>query len=151
MASIRHAPRVGLLPLHGWMIIWCCCGAGCGSGPPSEPDTKVRLTKLVRLYQLYVDRNRKGPPSEQVLREFGQKLTPQERTDYLLGDDLDNIYTSPRDKQNFVIQYNLTLQPGGATRAVAWEATSQNGRRFVALSRGDVDEYDEQSFQEYKK
>jgi hypothetical protein len=124
--------------------------SGCGpTVAPPEPEAKVRLTKLLRLYQVYVDKNKKGPPSEQALREFGSKLSPQQRDEYLIGDDLDTIFTSPRDNQKYEVRYNVKLDPGD-TRAVAWEATGQSGMRYVALSTGYVEEYDEETFKEYK-
>src|SRR5262245_3650360 len=126
-------------------------GFGCGpTVAPPEPDAKVRLTKLLRLYQVYVDKNKKGPPNEQALRDFGSKLSPQQRDEYLIGDDLDTIFTSPRDNQKYEVRYNVRLDPGD-TRAVAWEATAQNGMRYVALSTGYVEEYDEETFKEYKR
>jgi hypothetical protein len=124
---------------------------GCGGGGQPEPEAKVRLTKVLRLYQVYVEKNQKGPPNEQALRAFGQKLSPKERDEYLIGEDLDSIFTSPRDNQKYVIRYDLKLDPGGQTRAVAWEATGRGGMRFVALSMGYVEEYDDETFQEYKK
>jgi hypothetical protein len=136
------------------MVLLLCLGQlGCGGGGRGtpEPEAKVRLTKVLRLYQVYVDKNRKGPPNEQALREFGQKLSPKQRDEYLIGDDLDSIFTSPRDKQKYVIRYNLKLDAGGPTRAVAWEATGQGGMRFVALSMGYVEEYDDETSKEYKK
>jgi hypothetical protein len=129
-----------------------CWGLGCGrTVAPPEPEAKVRLTRLLRLYQLYVDRNKKGPAGEEALRDFGQKLTAKERDEYLLGDDLDNIYTSPRDGQKYVVRYNLKLEQGGPTRAVAWEATGVGGMRYVALSIGYVEEYDDETFRGYQK
>jgi hypothetical protein len=105
---------------------------------------------LLRLYQVYVEKNKKGPPNESALREFGQKLSPQERDEYLIGDDLDGIFTSPRDNQKYVIRYQLKPDPG-QTRAIAWEAAGQGGKRFVALSTGYVEEYDDETFQQYKR
>lgn len=126
--------------------------AGCGrSGPVPQPEAKVRLAKLLQLYTVYVERNKKGPPNEQALRDFGQRLSAQERDAYLIGDDLDAIFTSPRDGKPFVVQYNLKLDPGAETRAVAWEAESQGGMRWVALSLGQVEEYDDETFQSYKR
>jgi hypothetical protein len=125
--------------------------AGCGGGATSEPEAKARLTKVLRLYQVYVEKNKKGPPSEQALREFGEKLSAKERDEYLIGDDLNGIFTSPRDNQKFVIAFNVKLDPSGPTRAVAWEATGQDGMRFVALSIGYVEEYDDETFKQYKK
>jgi hypothetical protein len=125
---------------------------GCGGTPgKAEPTAKVRLTKVLRLYQKYVEKNKKGPPDEQTLVEFGRKLTPQERDEYLIGDDLESIFTSPRDQQKVAIQYNLKLALRGPMQAVAWEAVGQDGKRFVALSNGYVEEYDEEMFAKYKK
>lgn len=131
-------------------ILISVAASGCGSRAPAEPDVKARLTKLLRLYQVYVEKNKKGPANETALREFGQKLSAKERDDYLLGDDLDSIFTSPRDGQKYVVVYNLKLDPGNV-QAVAWEATNQGGMRFVALSVGYVEEYDDETFTQYKK
>jgi hypothetical protein len=38
-------------------------------------------------------------PNGQALGEFGQKPFSRERDDYLIGDDLDSILTSPWDHQ----------------------------------------------------
>src|SRR5262245_7402198 len=114
------------------VLFVCLASAGCGSQAPPEPEAKARLTKLLRLYQVYVEKNKKGPANEAALREFGQKLSAKERDEYLIGDDLESIFTSPRDGQKYVIQYNLKLDPGGQTQAVAWEAAGQGGQRFVA-------------------
>jgi hypothetical protein len=141
----RHVFTAGLV------LVACCGQAGCRSGGEPEPEAKVRLTRLLRLYQAYVEKNRKGPANEQALRAFGQKLSSQERDEYLIGDDLDGIFISPRDQQPFVVRYNLRLEPGGPTRAVAWEAAGKDGKRFVALSTLYVEEYDEETFKEYNK
>jgi hypothetical protein len=124
---------------------------GCGRRDASpEPEAKVRLTKLLRLYQVYAEKNRKGPPNEQALRDFGQKLSAKERDEYLIGDDLDGIFTSPRDDQKYVVRYNVRPDPG-VPRALAWEATGAGGLRYVALSVGYVEEYDDETLQQYKK
>jgi hypothetical protein len=144
--TTRAFPR--LLLTCGVLAI-CWCNHGCRGSAPPEPEGKARLTKVLRLYQVYVDKNKKGPPSEQALRDFGQKLSTKERDDYLIGNDLDNIFTSPRDNQKYVIRYNLKLDPG-QPRAVAWEATGHGGMRYVALSIGYVEEYDDETSRDYK-
>jgi hypothetical protein len=153
MATARRALDCCRLLLTGGVgVLLCCWSLGCGKGTaPPEPEGKVRLTKVLRLYQVYVDKYKKGPPNEQALRDLGQKLSSKQRDEYLIGDDLDNIFTSPRDNQKYVIRYNLRLDPGGSSRAIAWEANGQDGKRFVALSMGYVEEYDDETFKEYKK
>jgi len=148
----RLAPVLSRSMVVTMLILLCCLGAsGCGRSAPREPEAKVRLAKLHRLYQVYVEKNKHGPPNEEALRAFGHKLSPKERDEYLIGDDLDTIFISPRDNQKYVLKYNLRLDPGAASQAVAWEATSQNGKRYVALSIGYIEEYDDETFQQYKK
>src|SRR5437762_2099536 len=130
----------------------CVAPFGCGSSQATstQPDVQDRLKKLFYLYQYYGEKNRKPPPSEQVLREFGQSLTPQERADKLIPDDVESLFTSPRDGKKFVVQYNVKLDPS-KNRVIAWEADGKDGLRYVALSIGYVSLYDEKTLNESKK
>jgi hypothetical protein len=114
-------------------------------------DTKEHLWKLFRLYKAYVERNKKGPPDEQALRDFGAKLTPDERKAHLIGDDIDGLFVSPRDKQKYVIRYNQRLDPVGPMRGIIWEVEGKGGTHLMALSNGYVEEYEETMFKEYSK
>jgi hypothetical protein len=146
----RASGHLGPL-LAGPIVFFLCCGnLGCGASTKSEPEAKVQLGRLLGLYQAYVDKNHKGPPNEEALRAFGQKLSAKERDEYGIGGDPDSLFTSPRDNQKFVVRYNLKLEPS-PTRAVAWEAAGQAGKRFVALSNRYVEEYDDQTLQQYQK
>ena len=84
LRSLRHGFACGL-------ALWICSlHAGCGNPvAPPEPDAKVHLKKVLELYKLYVERNRQGPPSAEALKEFGKKLTPQERDERMIGEDLE--------------------------------------------------------------
>jgi hypothetical protein len=104
----------------------------------------------MNLYRLYVEKTQKAPPNEEALRDFGQKLTPTERADRLIGDDLEAIFTSPRDKQKFNVKFNIKPEPA-VNRALAWEATGKDGRRWVALTNGYTVEYDDQQLKEVMK
>ena len=127
-------------------------GVGCRSRDPvSEPEGKVRLQKLLRLYTVYVERNKKGPPDEQALRDLFAKLSEKERDELLIGDDLDSLFTGARDGQKHGVRYGVPLDPGMSPQAIAWEAAGKKGMRFVALSTGYVEEYDDETFREYKK
>ena len=142
------------LVLSGWLVVFSCLtSAGCTSsaGSASQADAKERIWQLFRVYKAYVERNKKGPPDEQSLREFGARLSPQERDEAMIGDDLEGIFTSPRDGQKYVVRYNLKLEPTGPTKGVIWEAQGEGGYRFVALTMGYVEEYNETMFKEYTK
>ena len=93
------AARVNLLV--GFAIVLLTTATGCGGSQAavSQPEVSARITSLLRLYQAYVDKHKKGPPNEAALKEFGQKLTPPEREAYLITGDIDSIFTSPRDQQ----------------------------------------------------
>lgn len=129
----------------------CLVFAGCPSQTAAPvSDVQTRLSHLMNLYRFYVEKNQKGPASEEALREFGQKLSPEERANRLIGDDLENIFTSPRDNQKFLIKFNIKPEPS-TNRALAWEATGKDGRHFVALTMGYIVEYDEEQLKQYTK
>ncbi len=135
----------------GWVGMALLLLAGCGStAAPAQEDGKDRINKLFNLYRAYVDKHRKGPPDEQSLRDFGAKLTSTERADRLIGDDLDGIFTSPRDNKKFVLRYNARIDPS-QNKAVIWEESGVGGNRLVALSIGYVVEYDEATLKDYQK
>src|SRR6267142_1243366 len=137
MQGARGSLRLGWIGIGGCILVTIFASLiGCGdSVAPPQSDSQDRLAKLMNLYRAYADKNPKGPPNEQALREFGQKLSPSERADRLIGDDLESIFVSPRDKQKFNVKYNIKPEPA-VNRALAWEATGQNGRRWVALTNG---------------
>jgi len=150
-------PRSGSGTRLGWIPLTlalglCLAAVGCASteATSSQPDVQDRLKKLFNVYKAYVDKNQKGPPSEQALREFDQSLSPQERADRLIPDDLESVLTSPRDNKKFVIQYGVKLDPS-KNRAIAWEADGKDGLRYVALSIGYISLYDEKTLNESKK
>src|SRR5437868_12063481 len=106
MPSVTVWLRASRLRFAGCaLVVACLVAAGCGGAATgvAEPDAKAKLEKLFRLYKAYVERNRKAPSDEQALRDFGQKLTGDERTAYLIGDDVEGLFTSPRDKQKFAV------------------------------------------------
>lgn len=138
-AIVLAAPVVALL-------VGC---AGTRASAPA-PDAQDRISKLANLYRLYVEKNKKGPPTEDALREFGQKLSETERTDRRIGNDLEAIFVSPRDNKKFVVRYNMRIDPS-QDRAIAWEETGVAGKRIVALSQGYIVEYDEETLNNFKK
>jgi hypothetical protein len=142
-----------VLPLACFLVGLCVSLPGCGGGDDVKSDSegKARITHLFRLYKAYVEKNKKGPPNEQALRDFGAKLTAEERASYLIGDEIEGLFTSPRDNQKYVIRYNEKLEPTGPSRGVVWEAQGKDGRRYVALTLGYVEEYTDEMFKEYTK
>ncbi len=127
--------------------------AGCPSGGTggSSDDGRARITKLFHLYKAYTEQNKKGPPDEKALIDFGKKLTPEQRAGYIIPDDIDGLFVSPRDKQKYVIRYGAKLEPTGPPKGIIWEAQGKGGTRFVALAMGYVEEYTEEMSKDYIK
>lgn len=133
------------------LALLSCLALGCGaSAAPQAPDAEARTARLLHLYQAYAQKNQKGPPSEEAFREFGKKLSTKEREDFAIGDDVETIFTSPRDKQKFVIKYNVKPDPS-QNRAIIWEAIGEGGMRYVALTNGYVVQYSEQQLKEVQR
>ncbi len=129
----------------------CALLAGCNSRPKgtTDPSVKLRLERLLAMYQLYTRETKKPPADEATFRTFLAALPPEKLATYNVVID-DDLFASPRDGQKFVVKYGTPVNPSGEVRKVAWEAVGANGRRFVALSMGYVEEYSEASFQELK-
>ena len=68
-----------------------------------------------------------------------------------VGEDFDQLLTSPRDGQKYVVRYGLAIDRAGHAQPIAWEHTGSGGNRFVALSMGYVEAYNEQGFKQLKR
>ena len=141
----------------GWFLagsltlLVCAPHVGCGrTAVAPQTDAQDRLNKLMNLYRAYTDKNKKPPANEEALREFFKTLSDQERSDRLIGDNLDEMFVSPRDNQKFNVKYNIKPDPS-VNRALAWEATGKNGMHWVALTMGYTVEYNEESLKQYTK
>src|SRR5688500_7075153 len=101
MAGVENAQAARLiLVVIAALLVASASLVGCSSSAaPAQPDAEVRIGKLFRVYQAYVQKHQKGPPREEALREFGQKLSAKEREDYSIGEDVESLFTSPRDNQ----------------------------------------------------
>jgi hypothetical protein len=151
METLSMRPVVAVVGKMVLLISISLLGCSKPVGGDAPQEAKEHLWQLFRLYKAYVERNKKGPPDEQALRDFGNKLSIEERKGYIIGEDIDGLFVSPRDKQKYVIRYNQRLDPVGGTRGVIWEVEGMGGTHLMALSNGYVEEYDETMFKEYSK
>ena len=135
------------------LLLICAITAliGCESHTSgvTKTDTKTRIEHLFNLYKSYVNTKKKAPPNEQALKEHGKELTEQQLDDLLIGRDLESIFVSERDKEPFEIVYGQMITSGGEPRAIIYEKTGANGTKYVALSIGYAEEYDEETLQQY--
>jgi len=153
------APSVGRFALWGGVaagvvllgfLAWFFSG---GFSKPTtgttDPDAKTRMEKLFQLYRAYATKNRKGPASEQQLKEFYASLPAEERGAF--GDNVDALFVNPRDNEKYEVRWGILPVPGGSREAIMWEKTSQNGNRYVGLNLGYVVRMPDEDFNQIKK
>lgn len=117
----------------------------------SDPPAKLRLDRLLEFYRRHLDEKKKPPQDEKALKEYIRALPADQKQGFGMPENVDDLFVGPRDNQPYVVRYRLKFEPGGATEAVAWESSATNGSRFVALTTGYVQEYDEATFGELKR
>jgi hypothetical protein len=149
VTAARFAPRFKH-QVFGCVLaaLFCTWTVGCSS-PPSgttDPEPKLNLESFLEAYNFYIQEKGKPPSDEQELRSFLESLPANKKSQINLPDNLDKLFVSSRDGQKFVVKYGEQPDPAGETKALAWEQTGKDGKRFVALSMGYVEEYDQASF-----
>lgn len=140
------AAGVVLVGIVGYAIF----GGRTPPGTTTDPEAKTRLERLFEAHKSYVQEKKKAPADEKTFKEFLQEM-PEEQKKAMRLPNVDQLFISPNDNQPYVIRYGVRPNPGGATEAIMWEQTGQNGQRYVALNIGYVQRYSDQDFQELKK
>jgi hypothetical protein len=141
-------------------LLWLLIGlllpgfTGCGSG--NTPQAALRdanrtnMQKLANLYSMYqVQHQFKGPPSEEVFREFIGQL--DEGTQSKMGVDsrgLDKLFISERDREPFLIRYGVPSGPRGSKEPVVFELTGKRGQRMVGFLNMVQREVDPEEYQQ---
>ncbi len=115
----------------------------------TQTDTKTQIERLFNLYKSYVEVNRKAPPNEKALKDYAKGLSEKQLDEQSIGKDLEAIFVSPRDKEPFQIAYGQMLTSGGEPVAVIYEKTGEKGMKYVALSIGYTEEYDDETLKQY--
>ena len=118
-------------------------GFGCGKPQPAK-GTDSTIKPLSILFFRYTAQHRgQTPPNREELETFIGTQGPKE-LEVLGVKSLDDLFTSARDKQPYVIRYGVTIPPPGPNgpTAVAYEATGVHGRRLVVFSTAGVEEVD---------
>jgi hypothetical protein len=127
---------------------------GCSSQPPmttSDPPAKLQLERILEFYRSFIHEKKQAPADEKALRDYIAALPADRKQGFGMVNDLDQLFTSPRDQKKYVIRYKVKFSQSGDTEGIGWEADGQDGKRFVALSTGYVEEYPKEWFDELKK
>jgi hypothetical protein len=116
----------------------CAALPGCGGGN-TVPPAVDHLRHLARYYGMYQSRHQgRTPPDEKEFKDFIRKVDP--------GAKVEEIFTSPRDHEAYVVRYKQQkLAPPDPTKGaaiIAYEKTGVDGKHMVARSTTEVDEID---------
>ncbi len=133
------------------LAVAVCLLGGCHKGPVGAdrtPDEK-HIVKIVSLYNDYRGAHHGQEPRDaKELKEWAKGL----KKDKLAArgiDNLDEAFTSPRDKQPYVLVTGKAAKPGAFGRpALLWvyEKTGVDGKRMGANPMGYAFEMDEETF-----
>jgi hypothetical protein len=147
MNPVPFARWLALAPL--WFLL-----CGCSTQPPmttSDPPAKLRLDRILEFYRRHQDDKKKPPQDEASFKEYIRGLPDDQKQGFGMTADVDELFTNPRDNKPYVVRYKVRIDPGKDTEAIAWESTPTGGARFVALTNGYVQEYDDEQFAEVKQ
>ena len=134
----------------GIVVLICLVFLGCGSAKVAPQPVEMSLQKLVVVYGQYL-RNHRGdaPADEKEFRTSIEEMSESERASRGLS-DLAALFTSPRDKQPYVVRYGGKIGAPGPNGApwIAHEKEGQGGKRYVGFATGQMEEVDEGRLQE---
>jgi len=124
---------------------------GCSRSDPLKSPTAARLKGLATMYLDYAAARGGGPPSEE---EFKKHLRRVEKFVLQMNgvdpNAIDATFVSERDKEPFVVLYNVGISRISGTSAplVAYEKTGVGGKRLVAFANTKLDHVDEARLKE---
>ncbi len=122
---------------------------GCGK-PQAVKGTGSTIKPLSILFFRYTAQHRgQTPLNREELEKFINAQGPTE-LEVLGAKDMNDLFTSARDQQPYIVRYGVTVPPpgpGGPT-VVAYETKGVSGRWLVAFSTAGVDEVDASKLKE---
>ena len=115
---------------------------GCGSVSP-PPEGRTTIENVAKWYQRYRTVNGKPPPNEEAFLGFIQSEL-ESRGDTV---DLDQMMTSPRDGQKYVIYFGKPTSRNLERSVAVYEEEGYNGKKLIAFELGHSQEVDEAELQ----
>lgn len=139
-----------MLTLFSASVVLAGCGSR-GSGP--NPQHAHHIKTLAILYARYVGSHKGSPPpNEAVFKKFIESIDSGQAAALKLNqNDLTEAFTSPRDKEPYVIRYNVMFgppQPNSPGTVIIYEKTGVHGKRLVVYSNSKTEEVDEARFRQ---
>jgi len=117
---------------------------GCDSGGPPPPEGQLSIENVAKWYSLYrADNGGKTPTSEEKFVSFIQNKM-KSRGEAL---DIDQLLTSPRDGQRYVIQYGKPNSKSSERNVAVHEKEGYRGKKLVAFEASWSREVDDAELQ----
>ena len=137
MVRIDSIWKVGVVGL-----LACMCGLGCGSShkvPPANPSAK-NLDDILWAYARATTALGYGPRNKDELAPFFKvEPDPDEPDRPVRSVDVANVYRSPNDDQDYVIDWGFDIRELDRNPkywpVIAYEKSGQNGKRYVIQGR----------------
>lgn len=125
-----------------------CLGMqACTPAPVPQSQSEKNLQALAVFFGRFISQNKGvSPPNEEAFKKFIRGLRPADYENFGVDpNNLDALFTSPRDNQPYGIAWGVRAAMPGPDGAgmVIWEQTGVNGKRYVADSLGKIEEVDE--------
>ncbi len=140
--SVISAVRWWLvLPVVAMLLAAPGCDFGAGAPPP---DGQLAIEKIAQWYQLYRANNRrKPPPNEDAFIAFVQSTLEARGETF----DPDLLLTSPRDGQEYVVNYGKPTSNDPNRNVAVYEQEGYRGKKLVAFEAAWAKEVDDAELQ----
>jgi len=129
-------PKCQLLIALSCLIFIAGCGRDDSPQGVLARVNKSNIQRLANLYHKYQSEHRwVGPPNEDAFRKYVQSLPPSRLE--MLGikpNDLDGLFRSERDGEEFVFRYNVPGSAMGKVDPVVFERVGVKGKRMVGFT-----------------
>jgi hypothetical protein len=125
-ARLKTLNRLGLC----FLAALACSLSGCNEQLTELPSGEAEIQNLARWYQDFRGANgRRYPPNEQAFAAFIKSRSTQEGTPV----DPQQLLTSPRDGQKYVVTYGKPTTLDFNRSVVAYEKVGVDGKKLVVF------------------
>jgi hypothetical protein len=130
----------------GWLpLVLVPAVIGCNGGGSDLPESQVHIETVAGWYQSYrAAHDGKAPPNENAFAEFIERELKETGQSI----DVDELLTSPRDGQKYVINHKPNSNSLHKNVAV-YERNGSHGTKWMAFENKWSEEVDDKKLHEY--
>lgn len=147
MRSLGNHRRIGLMNA---VVVSAAFALGCG-GSSIDPAASRNLKAVAELYCDFAFSHKSaGPADEQALKKHARGMDRRSIEALQIDiNQLDVVFTSPRDQQPLRVRYGLGVSDLGRNAPLlAHEQTGARGKRLAVFANGRVEELDDAQLQQ---